>query len=159
MKTIELDITEEIINAAIPRSSGHCVIADALKQARPELQRISVDLQTIRFTDPVTKTRYIYLTPAKGQRVLTGFDQGERVPCKIRLTRPVQIIPHRGGYDPEKKKAQNKISHERAKARRTMIKTKSGQGVQTIIGGDAPPLGALPSYGGRRTFGIKNLSP
>ena len=58
-KTWTLDVTAELIATAIPRNSGHCMIADALRAAIPSARFISVDLQTIRWSDPETNRRYI----------------------------------------------------------------------------------------------------
>ena len=83
---IDVEITEEIIEIAIPRDSSHCMIADAVRVAVPEARNIAVDLATIRFTDPKTQQRYVYLTPRIGQLALIAFDSGEKpAPFRFKL--------------------------------------------------------------------------
>jgi hypothetical protein len=82
--TVEVD--EATIQAAIPNDSSHCMIAEAVKAAFPGAIRVSVDLQTIRFSDPVKRLRYVYLTPRAAQVALIRFDGGERPdPFSMRL--------------------------------------------------------------------------
>lgn len=151
---ITLDVTQEIINAAIPRDSSHCVIADALKAAVPDAQRISVDLATIRFTDRASQKRYVYLTPSPAQALLVNFDQGKRTgPFVLKLGKPAQIVPprrpHPGESDPE----------ENRRARKKRVAITDGNTV-TVHGGRTPPLAALSSTRGRRrTFGLRTLKP
>jgi hypothetical protein len=169
---IVLVITEEIINAAIQRDSSHCVIADALRAAVPNAQRVSVDIQTIRFTDPMSERRYIYLTPALCQMILVDFDQGRKpAPMAIRLGNPSQIT--RSGSTVTKREAnQRRAAEEKAakvaaadggkvrapSKRRGVIA--GGHGNPTILGGDPPPIAALSSTRGRRrTFGLRSLRP
>lgn len=151
------EVTPEIIEQATARNSGHCVVADAIKLAIPTASKVSVDLQTIRFSVPETGKRYIYLTPQPVQNILLDFDQGE-VPTaqSIRLGRPVQITsinrqrkPSGGG---------------------TVISVRPSDSAVTKEGGQVPRRGALahpPSrkvenrrYAGqRRIFGLKILRP
>src|SRR6266496_3380622 len=98
---LQLDITQEMIDTAVPRDSGHCMIADAVKAAYPSATRISVDIQSIRFSDPLTDKRYVYLTPRTGQVALLEFDRGiHPVPFGLRPT-GIQVVPihhdHRDG--------------------------------------------------------------
>lgn len=168
---IILDVTEEVITTAVQRDSSHCVIADALRAAVPNAQRVSVDIQTIRFTDPVSERRYIYLTPALCQMILVDFDQGRRPdPMMIRLGAPSQIT--RSGSTPTKREANARTSAAKAAAvaetegTRTRAPSKrrgviaGSHGNPTILGGDPPPIAALSSTRGRRrTFGLKSLRP
>lgn len=75
---IDFAVTERHIAEAVPRDSGHCMIADALRDAIPNAEFISVDLATIRWTDVTAGYRYVYLTPGVAQAALIAFDQGER---------------------------------------------------------------------------------
>jgi hypothetical protein len=54
------------IDEAIKNDSHHCMIHDAIKEYLG-VQFISVDTQSIRFSDPATKERYVYLTPPIAQ--------------------------------------------------------------------------------------------
>ena len=73
-----LVVTDEMIEDAIPRDSSYCVFAEAVKAARPGAQKVAVDLQTIRFTDPKLGLRFTYLTPRPCQIAIINFDQGIR---------------------------------------------------------------------------------
>jgi hypothetical protein len=75
----KLVITQELIDTSIRASSGHCMIADAVRDAVPAARNISVDLQTIRWTDPDRGVRYVYLTPPQAQLALVDFDEGNPV--------------------------------------------------------------------------------
>lgn len=155
---ITLDVTQEIINAAIPRDSSHCVIADALKAAVPDAQRVSVDLATIRFTDKASQKRYVYLTPAPAQALLVNFDQGKRTgPFTLKLGKPAQIVPPRTPHPVE---ADTSAEAKRKRdARRKRVAITDGNTV-TVHGGRTPPLAALSSTRGRRrTFGLRTLKP
>lgn len=91
-RKLDVEITQEVIDNACVRDSSHCMIADAIKAANPKLRHVSVDLQSIRFTDPDKKARFLYLTPPLAQLALLAFDQGEVVePFQVRVTRPAKI--------------------------------------------------------------------
>src|SRR5262245_57512785 len=66
-------VTDELIETALPKNSEHCMIADAVKIAFPGAKGVSVDLATIRFSDPEKGLRYIYLTPRIAQTALVEF--------------------------------------------------------------------------------------
>src|SRR5215471_9156838 len=73
-RTIRLNVTQDLIESALPADSGHCMIADAVKAAVANAKAVSVDLATIRWTDPRLGRRYIYFTPPSVQRALLLFD-------------------------------------------------------------------------------------
>ena len=73
---LDFPVTAEMIDTAVPRDSSHCMIVDGLKAAFPYARKPTVDLATIRFTDPATGRRYIYLTPEHAQLALLNFDHG-----------------------------------------------------------------------------------
>jgi hypothetical protein len=73
---VTLNIAQEIIDVAVVADSSHCIYADAVKAACPWATHISVDVQTIRFTDPRRGLRYTYLTPRSAQIGIIKFDQG-----------------------------------------------------------------------------------
>lgn len=160
-----MEVTEEVVERATPRNSGHCVIADALALAVPEAAKISVDLQTIRYSLPSTGKRYVYLTPAPAQRALVDFDQGVRPEVQsIRLGRPIQIVPI------NRSKKVDRGDTDTVKRKRNVITVipDGREGVAVRIGGDTPPTAALSSppvmnsrrYSGqRRSFGLKILRP
>lgn len=162
MREIDLNITPEIINVAVQRDSAHCVIADAFRQARPDLQRVSVDLQTIRATDPATGTRYIWFTPALAQALLVNFDQGIRPEpgLVIRLRRPCQIIKHNQHQLARKRARERERRGEAITTGEASITNPGRVGQPTKSGGTPPPLAALANTRGRRrTFGLRSLKP
>jgi hypothetical protein len=92
----KIEVTEADIDAAIPKDSGHCAIADAIARQVSGATRVTVDLQTIRWTDSDKGERYTYLTPRAAQVLLLDFDQGEREYCRpltFRLDRPIHVNP------------------------------------------------------------------
>src|SRR5262245_55000057 len=142
MKTI--NVTQQHIDEAIANCSNRCAVADAVKEAVPHAMRIRVDLQTIRWSDPVTKERYIYLTPARVQEYIIAFDVGDPVkPFQIRLNSTSrQVIPIN-----EMPAEVQKALHKRRKS--PQIKpTASNPMIVEKIGGKAPPgLSTVRGYG------------
>lgn len=153
---IVLDITEEIINAAVTRDSSHCVIADALRAAVPTARYVSVDLQTIRFSDRETGKRFIYLTPAFAQRILVDFDQGITPrPQSRNLGRPAQIMKMN-----QNQKSNADVAGLPRGARKRLAKPDKSEAIPTVLGGGYPPTAALSSTRGRRrAFGLRSLKP
>jgi hypothetical protein len=76
--TVAIAIDQETIDASIQRDSSHCMIAEAIKKAAPNMKNVQVDLGSIAFSDPVKRLRYTYLTPRAGQIALIEFDRGIR---------------------------------------------------------------------------------
>ena len=73
----KVKITRELIERATQRDSRHCMIAEAIKAANPRYLNISVDLQTIRYTDPRTRKRYTCLTsPIAGHPLSSSIRAG-----------------------------------------------------------------------------------
>lgn len=134
---LNISITGEVIGSAVRRNSGHCMIADAVRNSAIAAgmlpSAIAVDLQTIRVTDRKTSRRYIYLTPRRGQVALLDFDQGvEQIePFDLQL-RNGQVI---STQKPEL------VTNESGRVKRT--------------GGKAPPRPSSVGTGQRREFGIR----
>jgi hypothetical protein len=123
-----IQVTEDQLAEAIRRDSSHCMIADAIRAAVPDALRISVDLQTIRFTRG--RRRLVYLTPRSAQLALLRFDDGDPTlePFRFRLPAPAQILQARGTV------------------KRTDMQTRVGQDAGSgpvRRGGKTPPLGPL----------------
>ena len=162
---LDLDVSQDIIDSSVRESSSHCMIADAVKAAIPEARFVSVDLQTIRWSQG--EKRYVVLTPRTGQLALLDFDQGiNPVPFKIRLNlRTAQIrdaVPV--SSDPEAQEARRQVALRRAESRRqkaAKLVGGSGGNVPGINDGTSPPLGPLAHpksrVGTRRSFGLKQL--
>jgi hypothetical protein len=83
-----VEVTEEQIRKGLERDSSHCVIALALAAAAPTFRHISVDLQSIRTTDPKKHLRYTWLTPHLARDIVVNTDQGLRekiLPCTFSI--------------------------------------------------------------------------
>jgi hypothetical protein len=160
---LTFEISAEHIATAIPRDSGHCMIADALAEAYPNATYISVDLATIRFTDPAAGRRYIYLTPNVAQLALIAWDNGEPVePFKINRLRAAQMVLT-GSASRAKRAARAADEPKRRESAELYYPNgvSSGQ-VPLKIGGEAPPTGPLAVGSGgrrgkRREYGIRAL--
>lgn len=112
-----IEVTDEVIDFSIERDSSHCMIAEAVKAAVPWATHVSVDLQTIRFSDPVKRIRYIYLTPRVAQVPLVQYDQGNRPePFQFKLARG-QATPMAAPKTLEGKATQAAMASARRKAR------------------------------------------
>lgn len=149
-RRLHIPITQEIINNAVQRDSSHCVVADAIKAALPDARRVTVDLQTIRWTMP-DGTRLVYLTPAPQQRQIVNFDQGfVPEPGDMYLDHPIQRVPPRERHTVTPKVATVTTKHNG--------KTKTPTITVDVEGGRLPPTGALSNTRGRRrTFGLRTL--
>lgn len=88
-----VEITQEIIDQAIQKDSGHCVIADAISAQVPHASNVSVDLQSVRWTDRAKGVRYVWLTPPSAQQLLLAFDYGLPIqPQEIRFGGAAQVV-------------------------------------------------------------------
>jgi hypothetical protein len=91
---LTVEVTAQHIADARRRNSGHCMSAEAMKDAlrargiNPE--SVSVDVQTMRFSDPAKGLRYIYLSPRIVQKNAIVWDQGDDVPEEDRV-KPFQF--------------------------------------------------------------------
>jgi hypothetical protein len=155
-----VEVTQDLIDHAIQRDSSHCVVADALKANMPNASRVSVDLQTVRYTDTKRGKRYTYLTPPVCQRVLLDFDQGNLIePFAFRLGPPIHIAT---SATVRRKDGQMTRPH-----RTRSVKNNGNTGqVPTVLDGVAPPSnGALATgstngsakKGKLRQFGLRQL--
>ena len=147
---VQVAITQAHIDTAIPADSGHCMIADALREALPHVKGVAVDLQTIRFTDPKKAQRYTYLTPPIAQDYLVAFDQGQFLePFTFNLTSPIQVA-HAGTKGKGSGLSQ---AYEGTKV------TRSNKMVGVRLGGTPLPVAALHTGpGGYRAFTDPNRS-
>ncbi len=151
MKTskIPIHVTQEAIDRAVQRSSGHCAIAESIKEGLPGVSYVSVDLQTIRFTDSKAGKRYSYLTPRIAQLHLINYDQGGREalePFSFKLSAPVQV--------------RNAGKQNRGTQPVEGVTGASEGKVPKVKGGRAMPVGSLSNLkrtGKVRTFGLRAL--
>lgn len=93
-KRPQIIVTQDDIDTAIPKDSGHCMIADAIKHSIPNAKAPTVDVGTIRFTDGKTGDRLTYVTPYFAQQVLQDWDYGQKPkPFAFQLRTLIHIRP------------------------------------------------------------------
>ena len=145
------------------------MIAEAIRDARPDVKSISVDLQTIRFSIPKKRIRCIYLTPRIAQLALIRFDQGQKMPGEFQFQlrgahvtamaeRTSQAAPRaRSSSKAKSNKAKSNIEKARTvnPSLRTATIRPSGSGrVAERVGEKAPPT---TPFARRRAFGLRAL--
>lgn len=168
---LDVKVTQRQIDTAVPANSGHCMIADAVKEAFTEKFKrkplaVSVDLQTIRLSDKKTGKRFIYLTPVVAQRGLLQFDQGitptefnfrlhrgQIVQPRKRSTTPQEMSTAQVQQRDEATAASKRKAYVRARLEVSSTNAKHRGDQRDIIGGKAPPLAVLS--GNRRQFGVR----
>jgi hypothetical protein len=142
LRRVTVNVTEELIDAAIPLDSSHCMIADAIKAAVPEARSVVVDLAAIRWTNSKEGKRYIYFTPGSVQDVLLQFDNGVKPrPFRFVLRAPAQIT----NAGPDKIKRGGRVTQKFANV------TGDASDSATKIGGTPPGLGPLSNLPQRPT--------
>jgi hypothetical protein len=175
---VTVHVRDKDIREAIPADSSHCMIADAIQSQVKGATRVSVDIQTIRWTDAKKKLRFIYLTPPAAQWAILRFDEGKRPePFALHL-RGGQVIEARPKTKAEKehlkklyrtrysKAAKEKTAKKVAKLdalkskkaprlKKTLTNEDRNGAVPSIVGGNAPPT---TTVGRRRTFGLKTFA-
>jgi hypothetical protein len=155
---VPVTVDPEIAKEAIARDSAHCMWADAVKKAVPNARHVTVDLQTIRFTDPEKRLRYTYLTPRSAQLSLIKFDLGEHIEQPITvLLRRGQVTRAEGYSKTPPKKGVLPMPHGMELVKRD---ASNEERRMDVVGGTTPPTGPLAnmSYRGkRRAFGLRGL--
>lgn len=152
-----VEVTQDDIDLAIPKTSSHCMIADAIQRILPDAKFVSVDLATIRLTVPKDQVRYTYLTPTFVQAALLDFDQGILpTPFSFELRRAAQIT-RAGRLRPTEEKDPVKRAELQKKRRDDILRKKrlqpeGGRSVPTVVGGAPPPAFRI---GRRREFGLR----
>lgn len=157
---LTISVSEAVVEHSKQRDSSHCMIAEAVRESAPYAASISVDLQTVRFSDPEKGLRYTYLTPRKAQEALIDFDQGiQPAEFEFQLTRgqvTVMATRRNSGAAPREKPrtAKQKANDERLArfAKKTFVNQDSGVAYPT--GGRTPPVS---SFARRRAFGLRAL--
>lgn len=167
-----ITVDKDVAAQAVEQSSSHCMIAEAVKAALPDARYVSVDLQTIRYSDPRVGLRYIYLTPRRVQEALTHFDMGV-LPQESFSFRLVSGHVTRSGdgkvrHVAKTPEEQAKIEARREELRQAKIIDRENRQAESrrastfeVEGGPTPPRGAL-AHGGvvpsrRRQFGMRAL--
>lgn len=159
-KTVQ--VTQALINDAKRKNSGHCMIAEAVKELMPHAQFVSVDLQSIRWSDPVKGSRHVALTPRIAQKALIKWDQGD-IPDPFHFQlRGAIVVPMQ--RKPSKKKEKASAVHKtltttfttdkdaKKPNKATIVAKKNGPRSVKLIrtGGKTPPRTGL-----RRAFGLR----
>lgn len=75
------NVTSDDVIESVRGDSSCCAIVTATERfcrdhLRFEPKHVSVDVQTIRVSDPVKRLRYAYLTPRSAQQFIIDYDQG-----------------------------------------------------------------------------------
>jgi len=153
MAGTKVTVDEPIIERACQRDSRHCMVAEAIQAQHPKWRNISVDVATIRWTNPKTRMRYTALTPDSIRGAILAFDQGEPVrPFSFTLT-PVHRIRSTVGTK-SRSRTQPELfpeaEAERQRQRRAPKIVTGSSGSQIIEGGPALPRGHM---GGSATSG------
>jgi hypothetical protein len=132
---IEIQVTQEDIDKADVKHSSRCVVATAIHRSVPGAQRVSVDVQTIRFT--VAGERFVYLTPYGVTGYIVAFDAGEEIhPFRFRL-RSDQEMKVR---TTKRTEAGREIGAARSREREAKVKaTKMQERLQGIDDPTLPP--------------------
>src|SRR5262245_25598421 len=139
-------VTQKIIDQAVPRDSGYCMLAEAVKSTFPHARKVSVDLQTIRLTDGERGLRYVYLTPRVCQVALVNFDQGiepEPFTFTLRSGQVTQTKPNRralSAAEIEQRKAASAKGNASQRRSRQKLAAAANGGTPSKIGGQTPPL-------------------
>ena len=160
---VTIELTEDLLANAIQADSSHCMIAEAIKAQVPGASNVSVDLQTIRWSDRKKGRRYTYLTPPAFQEALLRFDQGEPIP-PFRAT--VGSAVHIGVVRAAKTKDDGTPdTRPTGKSRQVSAGPRRIQdpidgGVATVIGGNSLPAAVLSNAKGHtRRFGMRLAKP
>jgi hypothetical protein len=178
---VTVRVDKPTIAASMKADSSHCMIAEAIRLSVPKAANISVDLQTIRFTDRDKGARYTYLTPRIVQLALVSFDMGSRPdPFQFQLrsgqvTRSGSKIPAKPRHQPDgptpaqvaaRAKAQSFAPSTRARLQRDSagsIGSGNDRTVPSKVGGRTPPVQKVKTdsnvvpFSRRRQFGLRAL--
>jgi hypothetical protein len=158
---LHLDITKELIQAAVPRDSNHCMIAEAVKIAFPGARGVAVDLATIRFSDRKKRLRYSYMTPRIAQATLVNFDQGRKPEPFSFLLRGAMVTRAVSSSTGHKKTARRSPTKAQSEATRKATLVRRNEGlVPERVGGKTPPLQKSSDnvpFSRRRAFGLRAL--
>jgi len=156
-RAIDVDATMEIYNRSKRRTSSHCWIAEAVKQAAPWGSHVAVDLQTIRVTDTQAEKRYVYLTPRIAQIALIKYDAGEErtegLQFKLRVAQVTKAGRRTRNYEAEKIAKKQAAARKQAAAAAAHVQASAGQR-PVVFGGITPPLS---NFARVRQFGVKHF--
>lgn len=129
---VKFEVTAEIIKNACKENSRHCMIAQAVAATLPHVRNISVDMMTIRWSDPERGWRYIYLTPKPAQYALVDYDMGLKIEPFTFQVRSGHATPMYLGTGKQRKRA-----HQ---VRANKILKVSDKTIVCSIGRDSVPM-------------------
>lgn len=139
---IRVHVSRTLVEDSMMRNSSHCMVAEAIKECVPNAGHVSVDMLTIRYTDPEKGLRYTHLTPRSVAKAIIMFDQGAVVePFSFELRKPAQI--RRSGW-----RANHMNSPERKK-------TDSEPKPRVLRNGTVRGGRSIPQMSTRREFGAR----
>jgi len=146
---LTINVTSELINTSIRNNSSHCMIAEAMKIAAPELTRVAVDISTCRGSDLEKGLRYVWLTPRAAQDALVDFDEGLAPKPFSFLLKNAHVS--RAGHPQTSQKEKSPSRRRRPTALPSRAKLVTGRrGIPTRVGGKRPP-----QLHTRREFGLR----
>jgi hypothetical protein len=91
LKTLSVNVTEEIINGAQPCKFRKCMVAEAIQQKYPSATYVWVDSSIIKFT--LDGLRYWFLPPQNVKNYIAAYDRGQNVkPFKFITTMRVRVV-------------------------------------------------------------------
>jgi len=152
---VKLTITDAHIDKGI-NSSGHCAIAEAVREQVKGARRISVDVQSIRWTDSRKGLRYCYLTPRIGQIIILQNDRAIRPkPTSFWLRGATVTTAHHADKSYKGKGTRMKPVHKLGR-KRVISKHGETEHRPSTLGGK-PPM-RIPKQYQRRGWGLKALT-
>lgn len=157
-KQFTVNVTQADIDKGIARHDNCCVVACAIERQAPELQHISVDAATIRFTrvqKDGTRLRHILITPPTLQKIIIATDQGMK--DKIKPTKAAcitgMVIPSNPRGRPKGSANKKKRRAVAALKKNPVVRHTKGKHVPIVIGGKEPQ-----KLSQRRGFGLRQMS-
>jgi hypothetical protein len=154
---VRVAVTAEHVATAIPRDSGHCMIADAVRDCVPGATNVAVDIQTVRFSDPAKGLRYVYLTPQVAAAALVDFDDGT-APAPFEFELRGAWVLRVGGTKRRATEAERQNRKTRDKARLVAGQFANGT-IPRVVGGKEPPQMRSRREFGRRAFRARPTPP
>jgi hypothetical protein len=157
-------VTPEHFKIGVSQKSDACPVAEAFKDAFPQYRSVSVDLATIRATDPEKNLRYIWLTPPAGQAIITLADPDLAAASGhigVKEIRPIWVTLKPAGSQVipilRRKLSKAKLASAKAKEKATklanavkaakaarknprVIIERGGENAPRVIGGKEPPM-------------------
>jgi hypothetical protein len=172
LSRVKFQVTAENIKNACKADSRHCMIAQAIATELPHVRAISVDMMTIRWSDPAKGWRFVYLTPKPAQEALVRYDMGLEIRPFSFQVRSGHATPMNLGSGKNRKRAHKVRENKIAKVTdKTIVHSVGSESVPmwpakkdsvTSVGSKPVPMGPgkKDSIDGiRRVSGPRNWHP